>query len=393
MPGWEFIDNKEKKAINALFKFKRSAIKKPIFKSGLKVKKFEDKFAEYVGSKFSVCVSSGTAAIKIALKAANVKPGDEVITQSFTFIAVVEAIIDVGATPIITEINETLNMCPKDLKRKITKKTKAIIPVHMLGVSAEIDEINKIAKKQKILVIDDNCESLGARWKNQTLGNQTDICTWSFDNGKTMTTGEGGMITTNSKYFFELCREYRDHGHENNPNFPRGKDTHRIPGFNFRVSEIVGAVGLVQLKKMPKIISLNRRYYKMYEKVLNKYKDIKIRKIPKKNTPLMDCVIFNFKSKKIANLFLIELNKFKIATKNIPDALEWHFVKYWDHIFKNQGISKKRLLNSFPKSSFHLEKSIAIFIFASENFKKVRKKVRIIEKILDNFKRKNLLLD
>ena len=92
-------------------------------------------------------------------------------------------------------------------------------------------------------------------------------------------------------------------------------------------------------------------------------------------------------------MFLIELNKFKIATKNIPDALEWHFVKYWDHIFKNQGISKKKLLNSFPKSSFHLEKSIAIFIFASENFKKVRKKVRIIEKILDNFKRKNLLLD
>ena len=102
----------------------------------------------------------------------------------------------------------------------------------------------------------------------------------------------------------------------------------------------------------------------------------------------MDCIIFNFKNKELANLFVIELNKFNIATKNIPDALEWHFAKYWDHIFKNQGISKKKLLNSFPKSSFHLEKSVAIFIFASENLKKVTKKVQIIKKILNNFKKK-----
>ena len=261
----------------------------------------------------------------------------------------------------------------------------------MLGVAAEIDEINKIAKKNKILVIDDNCESLGAKWNNKTLGNQTDICTWSFDNGKTMTTGEGGMITKKNKNLFELCREYRDHGHENNPKFPRGKDTHRIPGFNYRVSEIVGAVGLVQLKKMPKILSQNKKYYKMYEKVLNKYKDIELRKIPKQNIPLMDCIIFNFKNKKIAALFLKEMNKFKIATKNIPDALEWHFAKYWDHIFKQQGINKKKLLNKFPKSNFYLEKSIAIFIYASESSKKVQNKIKNIEKILNDFREKKIL--
>ena len=138
-------------------------------------------------------------------------------------------------------------ICAQKILKKITKKQKQI-PVHMLGVAAEINEINKIAKKRKIIVIDDNCESLGAKWNKKTLGNQTDICTWSFDNGKTITTGEGGMVTTNNKNFYKLCREYRDHGHENNPNLPRGRDTHRIYGFNFRVSEIVGAVGLVQLK-------------------------------------------------------------------------------------------------------------------------------------------------
>lgn len=391
MPGWELIDDKEKKAINKLFKFKPKQINKPILKSGKKVKEFEKEFSKYVGSKYSVCVSSGTAAIKVALKAARIRPGDEVITQSFTFIAVVEAIIDVGAIPIITEINETLNMCPKDLKKKITKKTKAIIPVHMLGVAAEINEINKIAKKRKIIVIDDNCESLGAKWNKKTLGNQTDICTWSFDNGKTITTGEGGMVTTNNKNFYKLCREYRDHGHENNPNLPRGRDTHRIYGFNFRVSEIVGAVGLVQLKKMPKIIQKNKKYYEMYEKILSKYNDIKIRKIPKQNIPLRDCIIFNFKSQSIAKFFLKEISKFKIATKNIPDALEWHFAKYWDHIFEEQGINKNQLLKSFPRSSLHLEKSIAIFIYASEELKKVRNKIKKIDVILGEMKKKKIL--
>ena len=119
-------------------------LKSDFITQGPNINKFEKEFAKYVGAKYAVCVTSGTAAIKIALLAAGVKPGDEVITQSFTFIAVVEAIIDVGAIPIITEINDTLNMCPKDLKKKITRKTKAIIPVHMLGVSVEIDEIKKL---------------------------------------------------------------------------------------------------------------------------------------------------------------------------------------------------------------------------------------------------------
>tara|TARA_B100000787_G_scaffold162191_1_gene142654 strand:- start:5951 stop:7117 length:1167 start_codon:yes stop_codon:yes gene_type:complete len=384
MPGWEYIDNKEKKAINDLFNFKKSEIQKPIFKSGQKVIEFENKFSKFVGSKYAVCVSSGTAAIKVALIAAGIKYGDEVITQSFTFVAVVEAIIAVGAKPIITEVNETLNMCPIDLKNKITKKTKAIIPVHMLGVAAEVDKINLIAKKNKILVIDDNCESLGAKWKNQTLGNQFDMCAWSFDNGKTMTTGEGGMVTTNNKKLFELCREYRDHGHENNPKYPRGKDTHRIPGFNYRVSEIVGAIGLVQLKKMPKIINQNKKYYNIYEKILKKYPEITIRKIPTQSTALKDCIIFNFENDKISKKFLSEIIKKNIPTKNIPDALEWHFAKYWDHIFKNYGVSKKKLLNKFPISSKHLEKSIAIFIYASENIKNVKIKSRNIENILNN---------
>ena len=114
-------------------------------------------------------VSSGTAAIKIALKSVGVKPGDEVITQSFNFIATVEAIVDCGAKPIITNIDDSLNMCADDLRKKITKKTKAVIPVHMLGFSCNIEEIVKICKKKKIPVVEDNCEAVGAKFKKVFL--------------------------------------------------------------------------------------------------------------------------------------------------------------------------------------------------------------------------------
>ena len=304
MPGWELIDRSEKDAISQLFKLKKNGILPPIFKSGKKVELFEKKFAKYVGSKYAVCVTSGTAAIKIALLAANVKPGDEVITQSFTFIAVVEAIIDIGAKPIITEIDETLNMCPEDLKKKISKKTKAIMPVHMLGVAVKVNHIKKIAKKHKIVVIDDNCEALGSTWSKKSLGNQFDMCAWSFDNGKSITTGEGGMITTNNKKFYNYCTQYKDHGHENNPKFPRGRDTHKIYGFNYRVSEIVGAIGLIQLRKLKKVIKNNSIRYKIYEKIIKKFPEVNLRKIPKENIPLRDCLIFNFKNKNLVNSFV-----------------------------------------------------------------------------------------
>ena len=131
----------------------------------------------------------------------------------------------------------------------------------MLGVSTEVDEIIKIARKNKIIVIDDNCEALGALWGREKLGIQADVCTWSFDYGKTITTGEGGMITTNNKEIYKLSREYKDHGHQNNINLPRGRDTRRIPGFNFRTTELNAALGLVQLKKISKILRNNKKNY------------------------------------------------------------------------------------------------------------------------------------
>ncbi len=379
MPGYELINNFEKNAVNEIFD------NKELFYNGKRVKKFEKEFARYIGAKYAVAVSSGTAAIKIALKCLGIKTGDEVITQSFTFIATIEAIVDVGATPIVINVDDSLNMDVKELEKHITKNTKAIIPVHMLGVAAEMSKINKIAKKFKIPVVDDNCEALGAKWGKDKLGIQSDICTWSFDNGKTITTGEGGMITTNNKNLSMLFREYRDHGHQNNPKYPRGRDTHRIYGFNFRTTEINAAIGIEQLKKLNFIVKENKKRYNIYKKELLKIKHIKLRRIPKANIPLCDCIIFSIDDLKKIKKILTELSKKNIITKNVPDAIEWHFAKYWDHIFKEQKISKQQLETKFLKSSYYLERSIAIPIFVKEPLKQTIKKAKELSQIIKSF--------
>ena len=381
MPGFELIDRKELNAINKIFK------KKDLFYNGKRVAKFEKKFSDYIGTKYAVAVSSGTAAIKTALISIGVKPGDEIITQSFTFIATVEAIMDIGAKPIIVNIDETLNMCPIELEKKITPKTKAIIPVHMLGVSTEVEKILKIAKENKIYVIDDNCEALGAKWGKKKLGYHADACTWSFDNGKTITTGEGGMITTNNKKIYELCKEYKDHGHQNNPRFPRGLDTHRIYGFNYRITEIQAALGLVQLSKLDTIVKNNKRNYRIIENHLKNLKKIKLRKIPKKCSPLHDCLIFKVPNKSLALNFSNQLKKKNIITKNLPSAINWHFAKHWDHIFSKFGLSKKKLAVKFKKSSEILEKCIAIPISSK---KQTRTSKQVAYKIFNVAKALNL---
>ena len=374
MPGFELIGKEERDAVNKIFD------EKSLFYNGKRVKSFERQFADYIGVDYAIAVSSGTAAIKTALVAAGIKPGDEVITQAFTFIATVEAIVDVGAIPIIVNIDETLNMDPSEFERAITPKTKAFIPVDMLGVATEVDQINAIAAKHNLIVIDDCCESLAADWGDEKLGAQFDMCVFSFDNGKTITTGEGGMITTNNEEYYKLCLEYRDHGHENNPDFPRGRDTHRIHGFNFRTTELNAAIGIEQLKKLDLIVETNRKHYRIYEEILKNVPEISFRRIPQKCNPLCDCLIFNFPKVSQAQNFVKLINEKGLGTKNVPDAIEWHFARHWDHIFKKYSLSLNDLFKLTRKSANILDRSVAIPIMVNIDSEIVLKNGDVLKK-------------
>ncbi len=374
MPGNELIGKEELKEINAIFKKSNGVLFAHGFdkrrKNIFRVRNFEKNLKRFFKSKYVLCVTSGTAAIKIALKACGVKPGDEVITQAFNFIATVEAILDVGAIPIVTNIDNTLNMCPDDLLKKITNRTKAVIPVHMLGFSSNISRIEKICKQKKIKLVEDNCESIGGKYKNKFLGNFGDLGIMSFDFGKNITTGEGGCILTNNKKIYEYCKQYHDHGHELNPKFPRGMDTVSRPGFNYRMTELQGAVGIAQLKKLNFILSENKKRYDLLLHTLSK--KFRIRYKIKDSISSMDTFMFEVPNNRMRSKIVNYLRKSGIGIKNVPDAIRWHFASYWEH-----AISKKQI-NSIKKSKNKVKKYVAIPIsikVSKQTYSKVAKKI------------------
>tara|TARA_B100000965_G_scaffold406447_1_gene445440 strand:- start:2450 stop:3598 length:1149 start_codon:yes stop_codon:yes gene_type:complete len=363
MPGFEIINKAENKEVNSIFKDGNGVLFRQGFenirKNSYKVKTFEEKFRKKFKSKYSLAVTSGTSALRVALACKNIGHGDEVITQSFTFVATVEAIVESGAKPICTEIDDTLNMCPKDLEKKINKKTKAVIVVHMLGTGANLSEIIKICKKYNLILIEDTAWGIGAKYKNKFLGNVGDIGTYSFDFAKSLTTGEGGMLVFQNKKNFLAAKAWHDHGHENNPNYPRWEDTRSSSGFNFRMSELQGAVGIAQLKKFNNLFNVQK---KNREKIITKIKfikSIKIRKKPIKTTEAPESLIFSFKNKKLAKNFRINLLKRGYSTKILPEAISWHFAGKWKHI-KELELKKN---NYFNKSKNILNRSVSIPIF------------------------------
>ncbi len=262
MPGFEIFGEEEKQQIlevldtGVLFRYEFGEQRRGIYK----VKEFEEKFAAYTGAGYAQAVSSGTAAVKVALKALGVGPGDEVITQGFTFVATWEAILEVGAIPVFTEIDVTLNMDPEDLKRKISDKTACIIPVHMLGTAARIQEIVEIGDQADIPVLEDTAQAAGGHINGKYLGTFGKCGTFSFDSVKTITTGEGGMIITDDQRLYTEMSEYHDHGHDHaiNPG-GRGGEGRSFIGFNYRMMELQGAIGIAQLGKLDSMIAAQKK--------------------------------------------------------------------------------------------------------------------------------------
>jgi 8-amino-3,8-dideoxy-alpha-D-manno-octulosonate transaminase len=304
-----------------------------------------------------------------------VKPNDEVITQAFTFVATVEAITEVGAIPVIAEINGTLNMDPVDLEKKITKKTKLIIPVHMLGAPCQMDEIMKIARHYRLRVMEDAAQALGAEYKGRKLGTIADTGAFSFDFGKALTTGEGGMILTNNAKIYKTARALHDHGHDYNPSLPRGEDTRSISGFNYRLTELQGAVGLAQLKKLDYILGQQRKNKKKIKDSISDL-NLQFRNIVD-DGETGDTLVFFLEDSKAAKYFENRLRENGLGTKNLPDALSWHFTGMWKHIFyQYKKFKGKNLVKIWQESYSILSRAIAIPIFV--NMDKAR-----IERIVD----------
>jgi len=219
-------------------------LKSGFIAQGPKVAEFEEAFASYVGVKHAIAVSSGTTALHLSLLSAGVKKDDEVITTPFSFAATGNCALYIGAKPVFVDINpKTFNMDPELIKEAITKKTKAILPVHLYGQPAQMERINEIAREHDLVVIEDAAQAHGAMIKDKMVGSIGDMACFSFYPTKNMTTSEGGMITTNNSQMADMARILRAHGEKE-------RYQHVVLGYNFRMTDISASIGLVQLKKL-----------------------------------------------------------------------------------------------------------------------------------------------
>jgi dTDP-4-amino-4,6-dideoxygalactose transaminase len=241
---------------------------------GPKVAEFEENFAEYIGVKHAVASSSGTTALHLALLAAGVGPGDEVITTPFTFAATGNSILYVGAKPVFVDIDhETYNLDPEKIEKEVTDKTKAIMPVHLYGQPADMDPIQEKADDHKLIIIEDAAQAHGAIYNGKKTGSLGDMGCFSFYPTKNMTTSEGGIITTNSDEMAEKARVLRAHGESE-------RYTHVVLGYNFRMTDIAAAIGIVQLKKLEKFNEKRIKNAKYLTEQIDKINGIKPPYVP-----------------------------------------------------------------------------------------------------------------
>jgi dTDP-4-amino-4,6-dideoxygalactose transaminase len=264
-----------KEEIDAVIKVMKSGGLTHGLGAGPMVTEFEKAFAKFAKTKHAIAMNSGTAALHSSLVAAGIGPGDEVILPSFTFVATAEVIVMAGAKPVFVDINpDTYTVSPKLIEKAITKKTKAIMPVDLYGLSADMKPIREIADKHGLKIVEDAAQAHGATYHGKPPGAFADAACWSFYGSKNMTTGEGGMITTNDDAIAETPRCMRSHGEKE-------KYMSLMLGHNYHMPEIQAAIGCVQLRKLPKLVAKRRENAEKLNKVLGKSKKLRLPTEPK----------------------------------------------------------------------------------------------------------------
>ncbi len=377
--GKQSIDEDD---INSVIK----VLKSDFLTTGTAVDNFEKKIANYVGAKYAVAVSNGTAALHAACFSAGIEKGDEVILSPMTFAASANAILYCGGTPVFVDIDEkTYNIDPSKIQEKITSKTKAIIAVDFAGQSCDIDKIREIANKHNLITIEDGAHALGSEYKEQKVGSKSDMTCFSFHPVKPITTGEGGVITTNDEALYKKLLLFRSHGitrdknllEENHGNWYY--EQHFL-GYNYRLTDIQCALGISQLNKLDKFINKRREIVKKYNEEFRSLKEI--------ITPYEA----EF-SNSGWHIYVIQIisDLLKVGRKEIFDALRAenigvnvHYVPVYYHpYYQKLGYEK----GVCPIAEKIYENIITLPLFPSMNEKDVNEVIKAIEKVINAYRK------
>lgn len=251
-----------------------------ISSTGKYVTQFEESFSKYCGVRYGVATSNGTAALHLALLALGIGAGDEVIVPNMTFAATINAVLYTGAAPVIVDIEEdSWCISPDEIERAVTKRTKAVIPVHIYGQPCDMEEICNIAQKHGLYIIEDCAEAHGAEWNGKKVGSFGDISCFSFFGNKVVTTGEGGMCITDNEELAEKMKVYRDHGMRKDRRY-----YHEVVGYNYRMTNLQAAIGMAQVERIDEILIWRRQLEKGYRQTLKEVRGVDLQRddLPKR---------------------------------------------------------------------------------------------------------------
>lgn len=354
--------------------------------TGPKVAQFEEIFRKYTGSRYAVAVNSCTAALHLALLVNDIGEGDEVITTPMTFCATANVIIHAGATPVLVDIDpRTMNIDPAKIEAKITKRTKAIIPVHLTGRPCEMDQIMKIAKKHKLLVIEDAAHAVEASYKGKKIGSIADMTCFSFYVTKNVVTAEGGMITLNDKKLADKLKIYALHGMDKDAwarYSDKGFKKYEVvyPGFKYNMTDIQAGMGIQQMKKVERFSKRRQAIWKQYNEA---FKDLPVitPAEPEKNTRHALHLYTLLIDKKLAK---VDRDTFQtlLFQENIGSGI--HFAALHLYAYYKKRYSYKS--SDFPNSVYISERTISLPFSAALSNKDVLDVIKAVKKILKHFK-------
>lgn len=398
MPGYELFGDEERKEVNdvmetgILMRYGFDGPRKGIWKS----KELENAICERFNCKYAQLTSSGTAALTTALAALNIGAGDEVIMPTFTFVASFEAVLSVGAIPVLVDIDETLTLSPEAVRAAITPKTKCVMPVHMCGSMADMDALSAICKEHDLVLLEDACQSIGSSYKGKMLGTIGHAGTFSFDFVKIITCGEGGVVMTNTEKVYLSADAYTDHGHDHK-GVDRGADLHPFLGYNFRISELHAAVGLAQIRKLNSFLEIQWKHNKLLRKFLEQVPEISFRTVPDEVGDSCSFLSWFLPTEELTKAVVEEMKVQGIMPGNFYwYNNNWHYISKWDHL-KNaislNGLSDAvtNRLKSYAEKPFPVSDSImsrcistAIGLLWTEEQinDKGKKMVAVIQKVL-----------
>ncbi len=399
MPGFELWGDEERKEVNdvletgILMRYGFDGARKGIWKAA----ELEQAICTTFGCQYAQLTSSGTAALTTAMAALGIGNGDEVIMPTFTFVASFEAVLSVGAIPVLVDVNESLTLDPEAVKLAITPQTKCIMPVHMCGSMADMDALKNICEQHDLLMIEDACQSIGGTYKGKMLGTIADAGTFSFDFVKTITCGEGGVVMTNQHDTYIKCDGYTDHGHDHKGGADRGADQHPFIGYNFRISELHAAVGLAQVKKLPQFLAIQKQNQTALKQILSQIPEIKFRTVPDPAGDSCTFLSWFLPTEAMTKAFVSEMKAQGILAGNFYwYNNNWHYISKWDHLkepaFLNSqshaAMEKLRAYatQNFPVSDAIMSRCISTAIsllWTGEQIKeKGEKMVAVIRKVL-----------